>query len=207
MFLIPSLAREESLNPRALPQASASRLRDPLGCLEQLCPGDELHTGATELLAGCALELVDRRPAAVDDRAHAALDEQPIEVLGGSIVPRRVAEVFEQQLDCLRGVLLIGADHAARAALDPPGDVDARGDAAVLVRDRSAALVERDARKRDAAVADAAEDDAALEGLRLARRHGAQRAARVRLEAVVYELDPLDPVVAENRDRREQEPQ
>ena len=70
-----------------------------------------------------------------------------------------------------------------------------------VVRDRAAALVERDARQRDAAVADAAQDDAAGDDLALARRDGAELAALVGDQGVADDLDRLDLAVAEDRDR------
>src|SRR3954466_3539344 len=98
--------------------------RNP-GGLEQLVPAAELDPGAAERLAGGALALVDRRPAGVDDGACAMLDEERVDVRRGAAVARRVAQVVQEQLDRLRRVLLVRADHAARAALDPPGRVDA----------------------------------------------------------------------------------
>ena len=87
------------------------------------------------------------------------------------------AGVLEQQLDGLGRVLLVRADHAARAALDPAGAVDAAArprrrrrrtrPPSLGITPRS--LVERHAGQRDAAVADAAEHE---------RRRGSPRARR-----------------------------
>jgi hypothetical protein len=76
-----------------------------------------------------------------------------------------------------------------------------RPHAAALVRDRAAAIVEWDAGQLDAAIADAAKDEAALERLRDVGRDG----SFVLVEDVADELDPLDSVVAEDRDRRLEE--
>ena len=120
--------------------------------------------------------------------------------------------VLEQELDRLGRVLLVRADHAARAALDPAGAVHARDrhagvveHAAAVVPDRRAALVERDARHRRAPVADAPQHEPARDHLALVGRHGADPPARVRDELVPHDLDRLDPAVAEDRDRGDAE--
>src|SRR5262249_55310138 len=98
-------------------------------------------------------------------------------------------------------VLLVRADDPGRAALDPAGAVDTRRYPSALVRDRAARSVEAHARQLDAAVADAAEDEATSQRLVLVRGHGAV----VRVELIADELDPLDPLLAENRNRRLEE--
>src|SRR5262249_13035877 len=118
-------------------------------------------------------------------------------------LPRR--RVLEQEVDRLGRVLLVRADHPARAALDPAGAVDARSDAAALVRDRRAALVERHAREGDAEVADAAEHDPARDRLALVRRLRADTPALVGDQPVADDLDSLDLLLAEDRDRRDSE--
>src|SRR5439155_22629513 len=55
--------------------------RDPLGRGEELVPAAELHAGTAEPLACGALELVDRRPALVDDGPGASSEQQPLEVV------------------------------------------------------------------------------------------------------------------------------
>src|SRR5207244_9987683 len=116
------------------------------------------------------------------------------------------ARVLEQRGARLGRVLLVRPDHAARAALDPPGGVGARRafDPAAVVRDRGLALVERNAGKRDALVADAPENQPARNRLGLARRPRDQPAA-VFDELVTDELDRLNAVIAEDRERRGQE--
>src|SRR5439155_14160123 len=133
--------------------------------LEQLVPRAELHPRAAELLAGGSLVVVDRRPARVHDETRHAAREEAVDLLESDVLARSIAQVFEQQPNRFRCVLLVGADDAARAPLDPPRRIDAGPDAAAVVRHRSRPLVERDARKLDAAVPDAAEDDAGLERL------------------------------------------
>src|SRR5439155_2401494 len=89
----------------------------------------------------------------------------------------------------------------------PAGAVDARRDTAALVRDRADLLVERHLGQREAAVADAAEDEAARNRLSLAGRLGSQRASLVGDQPVAHDLDSLDALVAEDRDRRDEEAQ
>ena len=179
----------------------------------QLVPGDELDARATVRLARPRSIGVDRLPARVADVLDAAIDEQLLDRLGGRrrIAPLQQsgARVLEQQLDGLGRVLLVRADHAARAALDPARAVDAghAGDASILVRDRRAPRVERDSGELDAEVADAAEDDAARDRLALVRRLGAHAAVRVGDQPVADHLDRLDALVAEDRDRRDAETQ
>src|SRR5439155_22232162 len=100
--------------------------------------------------------------------------------------------VLGQPLDRLGRILLVRADDARRAALDPARAVDAGygsaalvEDAAAVVADRAAALVEGDVRERDAPVADAAKDEAARDGLALVGADGPHVAALGRLEPVV----------------------
>jgi hypothetical protein len=69
------------------------------------------------------------------------------------------------------------------------------------VRDRAAALVERDARQRDPAVAHASQDDAARDRLALLGGDRAQLARLVGDERVADDLDRLDLPVAHDRDR------
>src|SRR5262249_24280896 len=122
--------------------------------------------------------------------------------------------VLEEELDGLGGVLLVRPDHAARPALDPAGAVETGNRLPILaehspvgVRDRAGAFGERHPREADAAVADASEDDPARNDVVLVGDDGADAAAPVRLEPVVSELDSLDPLVAEDRDRRRTEAQ
>ena len=123
--------------------------RKPRSCpgLQQLLPGRQLHARAAERLAGTALGRVDRLPAGVVDvlapcsASNSSRDSAP--PCAGRAVPAR--GVLEQQVDGLGRVLLVRADHAARAALDPAGDVGALGadHPAAVVRDRPAAARRR----------------------------------------------------------------
>ena len=147
-------------------------------------------------LAGAALGAVDRLPPGVENRLDPSLGEQRLEC---SVPARRQlagAGVLEQELDSLGRVLLVGADDAARAALDPAGRVQAGLDPAALVRNRPGALVERDAGQPHAPVADAAEDDPARDRLALVGRDRASVD-----ELVAHEFDRLDRALAEDRDR------
>ena len=79
-------------------------------------------------------------------------------------------------------------------------------DAAALVADRAAGLVERDAGERRAAVADRAQDEPARDDLLVARRARAE----VLVDLVAHDAQPGDRAVlavAEHRDRRAQEAQ
>ena len=146
---------------------------------------------------------IDVQPDVLDD-ARAALGEQRVDGCCGRLglwLEPSGGDVLEQELDGLGRVLLVRADHARRAALDPAGAVDAVPHAAALVRDRAGALVEGDAGQLDAAVADAAEDEPALERLGLVSRDR----ALVLVEDVADELDPLDPLVPEDRYWRAEE--
>src|SRR5205085_604534 len=78
---------------------------------------------------------------------------------GAADPQRAVGGVGQQGGDRLPGVVLVGADDAGRAALDPAGDVLARRrrpvaqDPARLVGDRAGALVDRQPGQRHAPVA------------------------------------------------------
>src|SRR5207244_1589397 len=182
---------------------------------EQLFPGAELDPRPAERRPAFPLRRVDRLPARVGHARDAALREELLErlvarPLGPAQPP--FPRVLEQQLDGLRRVLLVRPDHAARAALDPAGAVDAGKRRAVLaedaparVRHRPAPLVERNAGQADTAIADAPEDRAAGNRLALARRDGADLTTLVRDELVPDDLDRLDPLLAEDRDRRDLE--
>src|SRR5437868_471367 len=111
---------------------------DGLRSVEQLVPRDELHARPAERLAARALERVDRLPAGVDDAASAAFVEDRVDSLGcpaGVVRETPGADVLEQQLDGLRRILLIRADDAARAALDPARAVRRRNMLARIVED------------------------------------------------------------------------
>src|SRR5688572_9649125 len=163
-------------------------------------------------LAARALERVDRLPARIHDHLGSAARE---EVVDGAGVARGGASstgILEHVLDGLRRVLLVRADDARRPALDPSRAVEAGyrraalvQDAAVGVRDRSRALVERHSRDPDPAVPDAAKDETAGKRLALLGGDGPNRTALVRLEAVAHDLHTLDALLSEDRDRRRAE--
>src|SRR5206468_4118056 len=107
--------------------------------------------------------------------------------------------VLDQLGDRVGGVLLVRADHARRAALDPADDVLAGDRLAVLgrhapavVADQAAALVERHARQRPAAVADRAQHEAALDHLLLARRDRLEVAVLVGFDPVAHYAQAAD---------------
>src|SRR5262249_4108058 len=180
--------------------------RDPSACFQEIFPVGELHARSPERLAGRLLRLVDRLPALVGDERRALRVELFGQITLGGCRELPGAGVLEQQLDRLRGVLLVGADDAARAALDPPGDIrtTGTGHAAALVRDRPRLLVERDARAGDALVADARQHDPRRDDLQLTGRAGDETALFLD-ELVADDLDRLDLAVAEDRDRRDEE--
>src|ERR1700755_1304354 len=69
--------RRSPFGPQMSPSVTRSgAFGDPFGRLAELVPGAELDSRAAELLAGGALELVDRHPPAVDDGAHPPLGQQ-----------------------------------------------------------------------------------------------------------------------------------
>src|SRR4051812_48354993 len=189
---------------------------DGLRGVEELVPRYDLHARPAERLAARALERVDRLPARVDDAAHTAFVEERVDGLGGLAgVVRQTAglDVLEQQLDGLRRVLLVRADDARRPALDParavrPRDVFAvvGEDAAGVVADRAARLVERNVGQGHTAVADAAEHETARDRLALVRSDG-DNAILTRLEPVAHDLDRLDALLAVDRDRGGEEAQ
>ncbi len=76
---------------------------------------------------------------------YAAPLEERVNGHGGHARRREAAveDVRPQELDRLVGVLLVGADHAARAALDPAGAVLARDQLALAVDHPSAVVGDR----------------------------------------------------------------
>ena len=114
--------------------------------------------------------------------------------------------VLEQAPDGVRRVFLVRADDSGRPALDPAGAIGAlgSGDAAAVVRDRAAPLVERNVRDADAAVPDAAEDEAGLERLVLVRRHRDEPAVAF-FHLVTDELHRFHLRFAVDRDGRMEE--
>src|SRR5205085_9219307 len=116
------------------------------------------------------------------------------------------ARILEQELDGLRRVLLVRADHARRAALDPARGVRALGalHTPPVVRDRPAALVERDAGECDALVAHAPQHQPRRDDLGLPGGTGDEPAVLLE-ELVAHDLDPFHPVLADDRERRGEE--
>ena len=152
---------------------------------------------------------VDRLPAGVVDELHPSGGEEVVERRPGAGMCQPAGpRILEQQIDGLGRVLLVRPDHAARAALDPARDVGALGsdDPSSVVRDRPTALVERNAGQGDALVADATQNEPRRDQLRCAGR--ASDDASVLLdELVAHHLDRLDAVAADNRHRRDEEPE
>src|SRR5581483_9943682 len=103
---------------------------DAARSVEQLLPGAELDSRATEGLAARALVPVDRLPPRVGDDLEAALLEQRLQPLVRLAGEQPGPRVLEQELDGLGRVLLVRPDHAGRASLDPAGDVEPRRDSA-----------------------------------------------------------------------------
>ena len=96
------------------------------------------------------------------------------------LVQRAGVRVLEHLGDRIGGVLFVGADHAARAALDPADHVLAAMRALVLVAypptdvpDQAASSVERDVVDGPTAIADRAQDQAAVDLLSLISGHRA----------------------------------
>src|SRR5438552_1956838 len=97
---------------------SLARRPELPGPREQAFPAGELDPRAAVWLAARALVLVDCLPARVLDEVDTAFPEEVLEVLV-LVGEDAGARVLEQELDGLRGVLLVRPDHAARAAFDP----------------------------------------------------------------------------------------
>ena len=124
---------------RAVVRLSAASAGDGAAGGDELVEPDELDPRAALGLAGAALVLVDRLPALPEDRVGRAGGE-PFGALVG--VCARGAEqaglgVGDDLGHRVGGVLLVGADDAARAALDPADGVLA-GDAGGPPRRRRA---------------------------------------------------------------------
>src|SRR5688572_22167664 len=96
------------------------------GGVEQRVPGAELDPRPAVGLAGGLLGAVDCLPPRVHHRLGVALREDVLEAAAPARRELPGPGVLEQELDCLRRVLLVRADHAARAALDPAGRIEAR---------------------------------------------------------------------------------
>src|SRR5262245_38035245 len=148
---MPTCCARRSSAARKSSTRSARRSRWVEGSrrLEQLVPRAELDPRATELLARGPLELVDRRPAGVDDRLDPALAEQRLDRVRRRLGVVREAtglDVLEQTRDRVGRVLLVRSDDPRRAALDPTRAIGplGAGHAAAVVPERPAGVVERD---------------------------------------------------------------
>src|SRR5436305_9194745 len=113
-----------------LPSSMAGLLRGR----QQVLDAHELHPRAASRLAGLALALVDRTPAAPADRAGNALQD-PIWIVRHRLPEAGGRRVFDDLAHRVGGVLLVRPDHPARAALDPADDVLASVRAGLLVAD------------------------------------------------------------------------
>ena len=126
-----------------------------------------------------------------------------------------LGEVGEEAGHRLLGVGLVGPDDPLRPAFDPSDHVLALhllagvrlDDAPGVVRDHAAHGVERDARQRDPLVADRPEDEAHRQGAAALGRAGADRAVLALVELVVDDREGLDPLGADDLDRRDEEVQ
>src|SRR4029077_17825428 len=86
-----------------------------------------LDAGTPVRLAGRSLVAIDGLPVGGRDQLRLA-GGQPVGQLVGVVVGEVRAfagagQVVQQGVDGVLGVLLIGADHTGRPALDPPDDV------------------------------------------------------------------------------------
>src|SRR4029453_18902622 len=194
---------------------SGGRLGGP-GSFHKLAAAAELDARAAMRFAGLDLGGVDRLPPLEGDVFGLALGEQ---ALDRAAVDRQLRirellrlQVLEEAIDRLLSVLLVGADHAGGAPLDPadrvkPGHDLARAvvDPATLIVDQSAAFVERHPVDRHARVADRAQHHAALDRLALAGVDGADAPGVVALELVAGHHDPLHLATPLDLDRGAEE--
>ncbi len=107
------------------------------GDAQELVDAGELDAGSSGGLAEGALVAVDGFPAGVGDQVGLAGAKERLDGVGvgrgggvgkhrgggGGIFGIGSREVGENGVDCLLGVLLVGADDAGGAALDPADDV------------------------------------------------------------------------------------
>ena len=98
---------------------------------EELVPGAELHARTAEgSPAARSTASIASQPAYTRLDAAGREPSRRARRAGLPTARQSPARVLEQQLDRLGGVLLVRADHAGRAALDPAGAVNARRAAA-----------------------------------------------------------------------------
>ena len=206
-----SLPRRAAGISRWLRSATRSGL---LGRLAQRGPVGELDARApgSRRLAGGGLDRVDRLPALPGDRVLAVRRRSCLRCrrrTAGSGVPAAASSRILATVSWR--ILLVGADHAGRAALDPAGHVLAEAmraglvdDAAAVVADQATALVERDVAERLPGVADRAEHELRRDLLERSGAARSQRAVIARDDRVVLDLDrrARARLVAEHLDRR-----
>ena len=153
----------------------------------------------------CGRSTPSRRTSTTRRRARRAARRPRPPTRRGRAARQRA--ILEQELDRLGRVLLVRADHAARAALDPARAVDARHGAPSSPSTRPP----RSASCR-APSSNGTPGDRRRRGSRRCGRRGRTGSSRVSSavanrpplvdELVADDLDRLDPLVAEDRDRR-----
>src|SRR5690242_3963689 len=150
---------------RRLQSATGRRL---LGCIAQRGPVGQLDPGParSRSFAGGRLDRVDRLPALPGDRVLTVRLDHGFDVVRYRLVQPPRGRVLEDLGHGVLRILLVGSDHAGRAALDPARHVLTDlmvsldvGHASVLVANEPAPLVELDVADRLAGVSDRAEDE------------------------------------------------
>src|SRR5262245_5577861 len=111
-----------------------------VGRCEQFVPAHELHARTALLFAARTLEGVDGLPTRVQHGVDPARDQELVDGSASTLGQPAAARVLEEELDRLRGVLLVRSDHAGRAPLDPPGAVETRDRLALLVEHTAAGI-------------------------------------------------------------------
>jgi len=172
-------------------------------------------TRAPVRLAGGALVAVDELPVGGGDQLGLARGQPLGQFVGtagfvaGRLVRAGAAQVGDQGVDGVLGVLLVGADHPAWPPLDPPDDVlvAAARYPAVGVGDGPAPLVERQSRDRHTAVTDRPHHQLGWQLLALPGVFGRHPPAGVDDQFVAAQHDAFHLAVALDLDRRCHEPE